>query len=182
MNQRISEAKWRRLQSLADREGRFKMMAVDQRGSLCDSIARATNRSPQEVSGEELAGAKEVLTRVLAPYATAILTDPTYGYPHSFKSMPRGIGLLLAHEETGYEWAGPAGKERKTVLIEGWSVERAQRAGADAVKLLLYYHPDASDEVCDYQREVVQRLGEEKRYPARISLSFQEGSGRRRMM
>ncbi len=161
MNQRISEAKWRRLQSLADREGRFKMMAVDQRGSLCDSIARATNRSPQEVSGDELAGAKEILTRVLAPYATAILTDPTYGYPHSFKSMPRGIGLLLAHEETGYERAGPTGKERKTVLIEGWSVDRAQRAGADAVKLLLYYHPDASDDVCDYQREVVRRLGEE---------------------
>jgi tagatose 1,6-diphosphate aldolase len=157
----ISEGKWRRLRSLADGEGRFKMMAIDQRGSLSDAIAKVTNRSPEQVAGEELAKAKEVITRVLAPYATAVLTDPIYGYPYSFQSIPRGIGLLLAHEETGYERSGPTGKERKTNLVEGWSVEKAQRAGADAVKLLLYYHPDASEEVRRYQQDLVQRLGEE---------------------
>ena len=83
MNAQTSNGKWSRLRSLADREGRFKIMAVDQRGSLSNAIAKATNRIPQEVSGEELARAKEVITRVLAPYATAVLTDPTYGYPHS---------------------------------------------------------------------------------------------------
>jgi tagatose 1,6-diphosphate aldolase len=157
----ISEGKWRRLRSLADGEGRFKMMAIDQRGSLSDAIAKVTNRSPEQVAGEELAKAKEVITRVLAPYATAVLTDPIYGYPYSFQSIPRGIGLLLAHEETGYERSGPTGKERKTNLVAGWSVEKAQRAGADAVKLLLYYHPDASEEVRRYQQDLVRRLGEE---------------------
>ena len=157
----ISEGKWRRLRSLADGEGRYKMMAIDQRGSLSDAIAKVTNRSPEQVAGEELAKAKEVITRVLAPYATAVLTDPIYGYPYSFQSIPRGIGLLLAHEETGYERSGPTGKERKTNLVEGWSVEKAQRAGADAVKLLLYYHPDASEEVRRYQQDLVRRLGEE---------------------
>jgi tagatose 1,6-diphosphate aldolase len=161
MDAQVSEGKWRRLRSLADGEGRFKMMAIDQRGSLVDAIAKVTNRSGEEVSGEELAKAKEVITRVLAPYATAVLTDPIYGYPHSFQSMPRGIGLLLAHEETGYERSGPTGKERKTNLIEGWSVEKAQHAGADAVKLLLYYHPDSSEEVSRHQQDVVKRLGEE---------------------
>jgi tagatose 1,6-diphosphate aldolase len=161
MDTQISEGKWRRLRSLADGEGRFKMMAIDQRGSLSDAIAKVTNRSPEQVAGEELAKAKEVITRVLAPYATAVLTDPIYGYPHSFQSIPRGIGLLLAHEETGYERSGPTGKERKTNLVEGWSVQKAQRAGADAIKLLLYYHPDASDEVRRYQQDLVQRLGEE---------------------
>ncbi|MGD0204910.1 MAG: tagatose 1,6-diphosphate aldolase, partial [Dehalococcoidia bacterium] len=76
-------------------------------------------------------------------------------------SIPRGIALLLAHEETGYERSGPTGKERKTNLIEGWSVQKAQHVGADAVKLLLYYHPDASEEVRRYQQDLVQRLGEE---------------------
>lgn len=161
MDAQVSEGKWHRLCSLADGEGRFNMMAIDQRGSLSKAIAKTTNRSPEQVSGEELAEAKEVITRVLAPYATAVLTDPIYGYPYSFRSIPRGIGLLLAHEETGYERSGPTGKERKTNLIEGWSVEKAQHAGADAVKLLLYYHPDVSEEVCRHQQDLVQRLGEE---------------------
>ena len=161
MDAQISEGKWRRLRSLADEEGRFKMMAIDQRGSMSDAIAKVTNRSPEQVSANELAEAKEVITRVLAPYATAVLTDPIYGHPYSFRSMPRGVGLLLAHEETGYERSGATGKERKTNLIEGWSVEKAQHAGADAVKLLLYYHPDASEEVRRHQQDVVQRLGEE---------------------
>ncbi|MGQ9674567.1 MAG: tagatose 1,6-diphosphate aldolase [Chloroflexota bacterium] len=161
MNTQVSEGKWRRLRSLADGEGRFKMMAVDQRGSLSDAIAKVTNRSADQVSGDELAEAKEVITRVLAPYATAVLTDPIYGYPYSLQSIPCGIGLLLAYEETGYERCGPTGKERKTNLIEGWSARRAQNAGADAVKLLLYYHPDGSGEVRRYQEELVQQVGEE---------------------
>jgi tagatose 1,6-diphosphate aldolase len=161
MDAHVSEGKWRRLRSLADEEGRFNMMAIDQRGSLSNAIAKVTNRSPEQVSGEELADAKEVITRVLAPYATAVLTDPIYGLPYSFRSIPGDIGLLLAHEETGYERSGPTGKERKTNLIGGWSVEKAQHAGADAVKLLLYYHPDACEDVRCYQQDLVQRLGEE---------------------
>ena len=161
MGAQLSEGKWRRLRSLADGEGRFKMMAIDQRGSLVDAIAKVTNRSKEQVAGDELAKTKEVITRVLGPYATAVLTDPVYGYPYSYQSMPRGVGLLLAHEETGYERSGATGKERKTTLIQGWSVEKAEHAGADAVKLLLYYHPDASEEVRRHQQDIVQRLGAE---------------------
>ena len=159
MGAKLSNGKWRRLRSLADGEGRFKMMAIDQRGSLVDAIAKVTNRSGEQVAADELAKTKEVITRVLGPYATAVLTDPVYGHPHSYQSMPRGVGLLLAHEETGYERSGASGKERKTTLIEGWSVEKAEHAGADAVKLLLYYHPDASEEVRRHQQDIVQRLG-----------------------
>lgn len=161
MGSQLSRGKWSRLRSLADREGRFKMMAIDQRGSLSKAIARATGRSAEEVSGEELASVKEAITRVLAPYATAVLTDPVYGYPHSFQSIPRGIGLLLAYEETGYERCGVTGRERKTKLIPGWSAEAARNAAASAVKLLLYYHPDCSEEVRRYQQDIVQRIGEE---------------------
>jgi len=138
-------------------------MAIDQRGSLAAAIAKATGRPPQEVSGNELARVKELITRTLAPYATAVLTDPVYGYPHSFQSIPQGVGLLLAYEESGYEKCGPAGLERKTKLIEGWSVEKAQLAAADAVKLLVYYHPDSSPEVRHYQQQLVRRVGEECR-------------------
>jgi tagatose 1,6-diphosphate aldolase len=161
MDRKTSSGKWSHLRSLADADGRFKIMAVDQRGSLVDSIARTTNRTSGEVRGEELACVKEAITRVLTPYATAVLTDPTYGYPNSYRSIPPGVGLLLAHEETGYDRGGPTGAERKTRLIDGWSVEQAQLCAADAIKLLLYYHPDASEEVRRHQQEIVRRLGEE---------------------
>lgn len=156
-----SVTKWRRLASLADGEGRFKMLAIDQRGSLRQAIARATGQDPQQVADADLAKAKEVITKVLAPYATAVLMDPVYGYPSSIQHLPPTVGLLLAYEETGYERAGSAGRERKSALIAEWSVEKAQRAGADAVKLLIYYRPDASEPVRRHQQELVQRVGAE---------------------
>lgn len=165
----VSQGKWGRLRSLADADGRFKIMAIDQRGSLVDALAKATGRRPEEVTGRELARVKEMITRILAPYATAVLTDPIYGYPHSFQSIPQGVGLLLACEESGYEKAGPGGNERKSRLIEGWSVEQAQTAAADAVKLLIYYHPEASAAVRRHQQEIVRRVGEECR---RANLPF----------
>ena len=140
------------------------MMAVDQRGSLSQSIARATGKEPNLVAYEDLAKAKETITKVLAPCATAVLTDPVYGYPYSIQHLPPRVGLLLAYEESGYESAGPTGKERKSQLIEDWSVEKAQRAGADAIKLLVYYHPDASEEVRSHQEHLVQQVGEECRH------------------
>jgi tagatose 1,6-diphosphate aldolase len=169
MNTPESGGKWSHLRSLADSDGRFKIMAVDQRGSLVDAIAKATSRDANQVRADELATVKEAITRVLAPYATAVLTDPVYGYPHSFRSIPHGVGLLLAHEETGYDRAGPGGNQRKTRLIDGWTVEKARLAAADAVKLLLYYHPDASEEVRLHQQGIVRRLGEEC---ARADLPF----------
>jgi len=157
----LSAGKWQRLRSLTDERGRFKMMAIDQRGSLRRAIAKAAGKEPAEVSYEEIAQAKEVITKVLAPYATAVLTDPEYGYPYSIQHLPPRVGLLLAYEESGYERAGPEGRERISRLLESWSVEKAQRAGADAVKLLIYYHPDASAGVRRRQQEIIKRVGEE---------------------
>lgn len=159
----LSSGKWRRLKSLADAEGRFRMMAIDQRGSLSQAIARATGRDSHQVTYQEMAEVKQTITRILSPYATAVLTDPTYGYPHSFHHIPRGVGLLLAHEETGYERAGRDGRERKTQLLADWSVEKTQLAGADAVKLLLYYRPDGSEDVRRHQQQIVREVGEQCR-------------------
>ena len=158
---KLSPGKWQRLRSLTDEQGRFKMLAIDQRDSLRRALARAMGQEPREVTTADLTKAKAIVTKVLAPYATAVLTDPVYGYPPSIEHLPPRVGLLLAYEETGYETAGPTHKARKSQLIEGWSVEQAQRAGADAIKLLVYYHPEASEEVCKHQQELVQRVGEE---------------------
>jgi tagatose 1,6-diphosphate aldolase len=155
----LSPGKWHRLCSLSDEKGRFKMLAIDQRGSLVKAIAKATGKAPTDVTAEDMATAKQVVTQTLAPYATALLTDPIYGLPHSFRNLPPGVALLLSHEESGYEAAGAQGKERKTHPVDGWSVQKAQRAGADAVKLLVYYRPDGSAPVRRHQQALVRRVG-----------------------
>ena len=157
----LSSGKWQRLRSLTDGEGRFKMLAIDQRGSLRSAIGSSTGRPPDQVADGELAQAKEIITKNLAPYATAVLTDPVYGYPSSHQHLPPRGGLLLAYEETGYEKAGPDDKGRLSSLIEGWSVEKAELAGSDAIKLLLPYQPDAVDEVLEHQQGLVRRVGDE---------------------
>ncbi len=156
-----SPAKWHRLRSLSDEEGRFNMLAIDQRGSLEKAIAKATGKEPGDVTADDLTTAKRVVTETLAPYATAVLTDPEYGYVDSVRHIPAGVGLLLAYEQSGHEGAGHESKERKTHLLENWSVEKAQRAGADAVKLLIYYRPDGSADVRRHQLELVERVGAE---------------------
>lgn len=157
----LSPGKWQRLRSLTDGEGRFKMLAIDQRDSLRRAIARATGHDARDVADDDLAKAKAAVTKLLAPYATAVLTDPVYGYPHSLPYFPPRVGLLLAYEESGYTRAGAGGRERQSLLLEHWSVERSQRLGADAVKLLIYYHPDASEGVRRHQQDLVQQVGEE---------------------
>jgi tagatose 1,6-diphosphate aldolase len=137
------------------------MLAIDQRGSLASALALVTGRKSQQVAPDELTATKGVIIKVLAPYASAVLTDPVYGYPQGIPHLPPHVGLLLAYEESGYTRLGPAGRERGSSLIEGWSAAQAQRSGADAVKLLVYYHPDASEEVRQGGRELVQRVGGE---------------------
>jgi tagatose 1,6-diphosphate aldolase len=161
MTSQSSPGKWRRLRALCDEQGRFKMLAIDQRGSLVKAIAKATGREPGDVTSEDLATAKQVVTETLAPHATAVLMDPVYGYPRSLPSLPPGTGLLLAYEESGHESAGEGGKERKSRLLEDWSVAKARQAGADALKLLIYYRPGGTAAVRRHQQTIVERVGKE---------------------
>jgi tagatose-1,6-bisphosphate aldolase len=48
--------------------------------------------------------------------------------------------LVVAIESTGYTGDATA---RQAQIIPGWSVEKAKRMGASAIKLLVYYHPDS---------------------------------------
>jgi tagatose 1,6-diphosphate aldolase len=61
----------------------------------------------------------------------------------------------VAVESTGY--AGDA-TARQAQIIPGWSVEKAKRMGASAIKLLVYYHPDSStaSEIEAFTKNVVE--------------------------
>lgn len=119
--------------------GTFAMLAMDQRGSL----RRAMNLAqPDQVTYAQFIELKRDVIAALSPYASAALLDIEYGYPACVASgaLAGSTGLLLALDKSGYEGDPTA---RVTTLVEGWSVERIRKASASAVKLLIYYHPDA---------------------------------------
>ncbi len=155
----ISAGKMRGLKMLADDTGRFRMMAIDQRGSLKRMLASVLSKKADEIRYEDLAEFKKIVIKTLASYSSATLTDPVYGYPNAIKYFPRGVGLLLCDEETGGEKAGKSGKEIKSSLIQGWGVDKIKRAGADGVKLLIYYRGDASFEIVEHQKNLIREVG-----------------------
>ena len=73
---------------------------------------------------------------MLTKHASAILLDPEYGLPAS--KHRNGKGLLLAYEKTGYD--APLLAACPTCSICG-RVRRLKEAGADCIKILLYYTP-----------------------------------------
>ncbi len=157
----ISAGKLTNLMRLADAAGRFKMLAVDLRDPLREALGKAAGRAANQVTYEEMAATKTLITKVLSPYASAILADPIFGVPRAIKVVPAGVGLLAATEAAVPDRAGPGGKERRARLVDGWSVAQIKRAGLNAAKLLIHYNPDASAETLAHQQRLARRVGEE---------------------
>jgi tagatose-1,6-bisphosphate aldolase len=129
----------RGLDVCASDKGTFSVLALDHRNNLRRALAPD---DPGSVSYERLVDIKRSIVRAVAPVADGILLDPDLGAGPVVHdgSLPSGCGLMIAVEETGYE--GPS-TERTSRLMQGWGVSQIKRMGGDAVKLLLYYHPDA---------------------------------------
>lgn len=143
----------RSLQQCAASNGTFSMLALDQRGSLLRMLAR----NGEEPSYSTVLDFKREAIATLSPLASATLLDAEYGYPACVSSgaLSGRTGLLLALEKSGYD-GDPT--ERRTSLLEGWSVEQIKLAGAQGVKLLVYYRPDAPN--ADDQRALVEEVAD----------------------
>ena len=150
-----SIGKLRGLASTATKESVFTILAFDHRQSFAKMLPP---RQGGTVSYADIVAAKAAVVEALSPHASAVLLDPEYSAAQSIASgiLPGRTGLLVAVEETGYSGTATA---RESKLLPGWSVAKIKRMGADAVKLLIYYHPDAG-ELTDHQenltREVIQ--------------------------
>jgi tagatose 1,6-diphosphate aldolase len=151
----ISEGKYNGIQACANDKGIIAAAAMDQRGSLKKSISKAMGK---DATDQDLTDFKTLVTKVLTPYSTAILMDPEYGLP-SIEFRAPGTGVLLAYEKTGYD-AGKKG--RLPDLLDVWSVYRLRQAGANAVKILLYYNP--------FDEEPIVELKNANRLPMTISM------------
>jgi len=145
------------LAAVADARGVIAALAIDQRGAMRDLFARSMGVETASVPGENLVQFKEAVSSILTPHASAILLDPEYGLPAAAKRAP-SAGLLLAYEQTGYDKNVPGRLPR---LLDGWSVTRLLDAGANAVKLLLYYSSRSSAQINETKFAFVQKVGAE---------------------
>jgi len=135
----LTIGKLRGLQRCSTAGQSVAVLALDHRNNLRKALSPT---SPETVTAVEMSAFKQELVSQVAPEASAVLLDPEVGAAQCIRAaaVPSGTGLIVAVEATGY--AGSAA-ERESRILEGWSVEKARRAGADAVKLLVYYHPDS---------------------------------------
>ena len=131
----------RGLDACASPRGTFAVLALDHRQNLRHELHPD---DPTATTYDEMVEFKRAVVRALAPVATGTLLDPEVGAAQAIAdgSLPGRAGLLVAVEATGFE--GPP-QARVSRVLPGWSVEQAKRMGASAVKLLVYYHPDASN-------------------------------------
>ncbi|HZR32113.1 MAG TPA: tagatose 1,6-diphosphate aldolase [Terriglobales bacterium] len=149
---KLTPGKLKGLKAVSNERGVIAAAAMDQRGSLKKALgANATDAQLTEF--------KALVTEVLTPHASAILLDPEWGLPAA-KRRAKNAGLLLAYEKTGYDKTGPG---RLPDLLDHWSGRRLKEAGADAVKILLYYTPFDPKDINERKHAWVERIGDECR-------------------
>ncbi|HWF08312.1 MAG TPA: tagatose 1,6-diphosphate aldolase [Bryobacteraceae bacterium] len=154
----LSAGKVQHMNALSNKDGVIAAAAMDQRGSLAKSLATAKGVAQKEITDEMMQEFKTAVTRVLTPYASAILLDPEWGLPAS-KARAKNAGLLLAYENSGYDNTQPG---RLPDLLPHVSVKRLkQEMGADAVKILIYYTPFDDAKINDIKHAFVERIGAE---------------------
>jgi tagatose 1,6-diphosphate aldolase len=130
---------------------------MDQRRSLRRVLAATAGLAEEGISDAQLAEFKAAVTAALTPQASAVLLDPEYGLDAARLRTP-GCGLLLTYESDGYDNPRP---HRMLALLPGVSVRRLRDLGADAIKLLLSYSPDADGLANDDKRAWIERIGNE---------------------
>src|SRR3989338_4048185 len=157
MTIRMTEGKFRGLMALSNSKGVIAAAAMDQRGSLQKSIAKAKGVDAKAISVKQMEEFKIAVSKALTPHATAILLDPEFGIPAA-KARAKNAGVLLAYEKTGYDQDKPG---RLPDLLDHESVARLKAKGADAVKILLYYTPDETKEINEHKHAWVERIGAE---------------------
>lgn len=153
----LSPGKRTRLERVSNKEGVIAALAIDQRSRLRSLLAKTKGVTPEEIPGRMLEEFKEGVSRILTPHASAILLDPEYGLPAA-RQRAQTSGLLLAYEQTGYD-KKVAGRLPR--LLDEWSARRLVDAGADCVKVLLYYSPFSAKSINQLKQAWVERVGAE---------------------
>lgn len=145
------------LAPIADDNGVFSIIAMDQRNTL----RRMFEAVGRPVDMPDLFAAKADVARALTPLASAMLLDPTIGVPAVTEAdaMAPGCGLLVAAEpEKRGTWNGEPRTSRDPEQDAAW----VRAMGGDAVKFFSQLRtgrptgqPDLAAEALTAVREVV---------------------------
>lgn len=142
--------KQERLAKLYGEDKIFRALAIDQRGALKRMLG-------ENATDEQLQTFKRLVAENLTAYASAILLDPEFGW-QAADLKDKNCGLIMAYEKTGYD---KTKEGRFPDLIDGISVKGLKAQGTDAVKLLLYFDVDESEEINNVKTAFVERIGSE---------------------
>ncbi len=156
MKTRMSKGKFEGINACAEEHGVISALAVDHRANLLQAIAEARGEQ-SNASAEDMLAFKTTVTRVLTRHTSAILLDPEYSL-EAVASRAPGTGVLLAYERSGYDFSV---KGRLPDLLPEWSVRRLIVAGANAIKILLFYNPFDEAHINSIKQAYVERIGAE---------------------
>ncbi|WP_112323113.1 tagatose 1,6-diphosphate aldolase [Oceanibium sediminis] len=151
----LSAGKLWGMRRMADANGRFKMTAVDQRPPIKGPIAK--HHGTEEAPWQDVARFKTLLVETLQDASSAMLLDPHYAIPMGLDRFSPTKGLIVTLEDSLFHETDGG---RTSSQIDDWSVEKIKRMGGDAVKVLAWYRPDASADVCRAQQDYTKAIGE----------------------
>ncbi len=154
---RLSPGKRKGLEAVSDPRGVIGALAIDQRDALRSLFSAELKIEKSVVPREQLEEFKSIVVRVLSPHASAVLLEPEYGL-QAASQRASSAGLLMAYEVSGYD---PADPSRLPRLLDHWSARRLVDAGAQCVKVLLYYALSDAPEIQERKRVWVEQVGAE---------------------
>lgn len=133
------------IQKLSNPNGFIEIAAFDHRDSLQKML------SPDLISPF-----KNLCAQTFAGDVASILVDPEYGKDAIKTAKNENLGVILSREISGYENAEGG---RETKLYDEYNAAKLKLMGADAVKLLVYYNPEAPNHAA--QLEIVEQVSDE---------------------
>ncbi len=153
MPQTISPGRWRGLKSTSTPRHVFSVLAFDQRDNYRKML-------PDPDDFAIASRIKSEVVAILSHHVSAVLLDPIYGLEAAL-GMAGNCGLLMTLEKTGYSGDSTA---RRVEFIDGWDVAKIKQMGAGAVKILIYYHPDAGHVAEEIERVIFEVAQEAHQY------------------
>ena len=126
------------LDAIADPNGVFAIVAMDQRNTLRRMF---TSVGREDATEAEFRGIKVEVASALAPIASGFLLDPSYGVPAVTEAgaLPADRGLLVAAEPADRgNWNGEPRAHRIPEQNAAW----VRGLGGHAVKFLVQLRPD----------------------------------------
>ena len=129
------------------------MLAIDQRPPIFNLI----KSKKKKYKFKDVVDFKKQISLSLSQYSTAVLMDPVYSIPNLITTS-KCSGLIITLEDHAFT---EKGRGRYSKNINNWTVEKIKKIGGDAVKVLVWYRPDADQKSLKHQKKYIETIGKQ---------------------